>query len=174
MKKIIAPILAAFVIVVGLFMMKNKVNDTQTLQSNPKNSAIEQTFAIIKPDAVQAKDSGKIIDLIESHDFDIERMQKLTLTKEQAEQFYSVHKERPFYNDLVAFMTSGPVVVMVLKKENAVKGWRNLMGDTNPEKAAEGTIRKLFGTDIQRNASHGSDSVENAKLEIKQFFPELV
>lgn len=135
---------------------------------------MEMTFAIIKPDAIKAKNSGRIIDIIERNGFDILRMHKITMSKEQAERFYDIHRERPFFNELVTMMTSGPIVIMALQKENAVKAWRNLMGETNPANAAEGTIRKLYGTDIGHNATHGSDSPENAELEIKQFFPELV
>ncbi|MDR3646382.1 MAG: nucleoside-diphosphate kinase [Candidatus Babeliales bacterium] len=133
----------------------------------------ELTLAIIKPDAVAAKNTGKIIDIIEQTGFDIVGLEKITLNKEKAEQFYAVHKDRPFYNDLVKFMTEGPVVVIALSKENAVADWRNLMGATNPENADSNTIRKLFGTSIQRNATHGSDSVENAKNEVKFFFPNI-
>ena len=135
---------------------------------------VERTFAIIKPDAVAAKNAGKIIDMIEHNGFTIIRMEKRTFSKQDAEQFYAIHKERPFFGELVSFMTSGPVVIMVLEKENAVKAWRDLMGDTNPAKAAEGTIRKKFGTNIGENATHGSDSAENAKIEIKQFYPQVV
>lgn len=133
----------------------------------------EKTLAIIKPDAVRAKNSGKIIDRIEQAGFEIIGMKKLQLTKDQAERFYAVHKERKFYPELVEFMTSGPVIVMALKKENAVAAWRTLMGATNPAEAAQDTIRKLFGTNVGENATHGSDSTENAKIEVEFFFPEL-
>lgn len=135
---------------------------------------VERTFAIIKPDAVAAKNAGKIIDMIEQNGFDVIRLEKRAFSKQDAEQFYAIHKERPFFGELVSFMTSGPVVIMVLEKENAVKAWRDLMGDTNPAKAAEGTIRKKFGTNIGENATHGSDSADNAKIEIKQFYPQVV
>lgn len=135
---------------------------------------IERTFAMIKPDAVAAKNSGKIIDMIESNGFTILGMRKMTIDKAKAQEFYAVHKERPFFGELVSFVTSGPVIVMALEKDNAVKAWRDLMGATDPLKADEGTIRKLFGTNIGTNAAHGSDSVENAKIELKLFFPELV
>lgn len=134
---------------------------------------METTFAIIKPDAVKAHNTGKIIDMIEKHGFEIVRMQKLQLTPAQAEQFYAVHNQRPFFGELVAFITSGPVVVMALRKENAIKAWRDLMGHTDPAKADEGTIRKLFGANIGSNASHGSDAPETAKMELQQFFPDL-
>lgn len=135
---------------------------------------IEKTFAIIKPDAVAAKNAGKIIDIIESNGFEILRMQKAIWKKSDAERFYAVHKERPFFGELVEFMTSGPVVIMALQKDNAISAWRDLMGATNPAQAAEGTIRKLFGASIGNNATHGSDAAETAILEIGQFFPELV
>jgi nucleoside-diphosphate kinase len=134
---------------------------------------IERTFAMIKPDAVAAKNSGKIIDMIEQNGFTILGMRKLTIDKKKAEEFYAVHKERPFFGELVSFVTSGPVVIMALERDNAVKAWRDLMGATDSRKADKGTIRNLFGTDIGKNAAHGSDSVENAKIELKLFFPEL-
>ncbi|HJM69085.1 MAG TPA: nucleoside-diphosphate kinase [Candidatus Babeliales bacterium] len=135
--------------------------------------AIETTFAIIKPDAVRAGNAEKILEIIKDNGFDVEDMKALQLTKEQAERFYDVHKERPFFGELVEFMISGPVVVMALTKENAVKAWRELMGDTDSKKAAPNTIRGQFGTDVGENATHGSDSADNAKIEIAQFFPEL-
>lgn len=134
---------------------------------------LEKTFAIIKPDAVKHGDTGKIIDVIEQNNFTILRMEKLELDRDKAEVFYDIHRERPFFGELVEFMTSGPIVVMALAKENAVAAWRDLMGATNPAQAAPGTIRKLFGTSIGNNATHGSDSLENAQREIGLFFPEL-
>ncbi len=113
-----------------------------------------------------------MIDRIENAGFKILGLKMVRLTKNQAKKFYEVHKERPFYNDLVEFMTSGPVVVMALQKENAVTAFRNFIGATNPEEAAEGTIRKDFGSNIQNNCVHGSDSDENAKREIGFFFSE--
>jgi len=134
---------------------------------------LERTLAIIKPDAVAAKNSGKIIDILESNGFSIIGMKKVHLTKEQAKKFYIVHKERPFYDSLTTFMSEGPIIVMVLEKENAIEDYRKLMGTTNPEEAEEGTIRKMFGTNIERNAVHGSDSKESASFEIPFFFNEL-
>lgn len=134
---------------------------------------LEKTFAIIKPDAVRARNSGKIIDLIEQNDFAIVAMKKLELSRDQAEQFYAIHRERPFFGELVEFMTSGPVIVMALEKEGAQVAWRDLMGATNPAEAADGTIRKLFGASIGENATHGSDAPETARDEIAFFFPEL-
>ncbi len=147
---------------------KNTVKTEQTTKVVKKET--EKTFAIIKPDAVKAKNTGNIIARIEKEGFTVVNMKKEQLTKEKAEGFYAVHKEKKFFNDLVKFMTSGPVVVMVLEKENAIKDWRSLMGPTNPEKAEKDNLRKLYGTDIQQNATHGSDSKDNAKIEIKYFF----
>lgn len=134
---------------------------------------IERTFAMIKPDAVSAKNSGKIIDMIEKNGFTILALRKAHLDTKKAEEFYAVHKERPFFGELVSFVTSGPVILMALERDNAVKAWRDLMGATDPLKAEEGTIRKLFGTNIGINAAHGSDSPENGKIELQLFFPEL-
>ena len=134
---------------------------------------LERTLAIIKPDAVAAKNAGKIIDMLEGSGFSIIGMKKVHLTKEQAKKFYIVHRERPFYDSLTTFMSEGPIIVMVLEKENAIEDYRKLMGATNPEEAEEGTIRKMFGTNIERNAVHGSDSKESASFEIPFFFSEL-
>lgn len=133
---------------------------------------IEQTLALIKPDAVAAGKSGDIIKMIEENGFVIDRMEKGILKKEHAEKFYDIHKEKPFFNELVEFITSGPLIVLALRKENAVEEWRNLMGTTDPAKAAEGTIRKKYGTNIGKNVVHGSDSLENAKRELMLFFGE--
>ena len=133
---------------------------------------IEQTLAIIKPDAVSAGKTGDIIAVIEKNGFVIDRMEKGLLKKEHGEQFYDIHKEKPFFNELLEFITSGPIIVMALRKENAVEDWRKLMGSTDPQKADEGTIRKLFGADIGHNAVHGSDSADNAKRELTLFFGE--
>ncbi len=134
---------------------------------------LERTLSIIKPDAVKAKNAGKIIEMLESNGFSIIGMKKIHLTKEQAKKFYIVHKDRPFYDSLTDFMSEGPIIVMVLEKENAIEDYRKLMGATNPEEAEEGTIRKLYGTNIERNAVHGSDSKESASYEIGFFFNEL-
>ena len=134
---------------------------------------VEKTLAIIKPDAVQAKKSGKIIERIEQEGFNILAIKKIHLTREQAEQFYGVHKGKHFFDVLVDFTSSGPLIAMVLEKENAIQAWRNLMGATNPANAEEGTLRKLYGTAGERNATHGSDAPETAEKEIKFFFPEL-
>jgi nucleoside-diphosphate kinase len=128
------------------------------------------TLAIIKPDAVRAGNIGNIIQRITDHGFKIRAMKLLQLSKPVAEGFYAVHRERPFFGELVQFMTSGPSVVLALEKGNAVQAWRDLMGPTDSTKAPKGTIRGDFGTDVQENASHGSDSPENASLELKYFF----
>ena len=134
---------------------------------------LERTLAIIKPDAVSHQDSGMIIQLIELNKFSIVRMQKIQMTKQQAEQFYAVHKERPFYQELVDTMISGPVILMALEKENAITDWRDFMGATDPAQAAPGTIRKMFGKHIGSNAAHGSDGPDTAKTEVSFFFPDL-
>ena len=131
---------------------------------------MQQTLSIIKPDAVKKNVIGKIIDRFESNGLRIAAMKKLQLSQADAEQFYAVHSERPFFKDLVEFMTSGPVVVMVLEGENAVAKNRELMGATNPKEAAAGTIRADFADSIDANAVHGSDSLENAEIEINFFF----
>ncbi len=133
---------------------------------------MERTLSIIKPDAVAKNVIGKIVDRFESNGLRIAAMKKLQLTKEDAGEFYAVHKERPFFGELVEFMTSGPVVVMVLEGENAVAKNRELMGATNPKEAAPGTIRADFAESIDANAVHGSDSLENAKIEIAFFFAQ--
>ena len=128
------------------------------------------TFSIIKPDAVKRNLIGHINQMIESSDLKILASKKMYLTKKQAEIFYNVHKERPFFNNLVKYMTSGPVQVQVLEGENAVSKYRKIMGATNPEEAENGTIRKLYAESIEANSVHGSDSEENAKIEIQFFF----
>lgn len=130
----------------------------------------DRTFAIIKPDAVSNGHTGNIYDRIQKFNFNIIGAKLLQMTQEQAEGFYGVHKERPFFKDLIKFMTSGPCMVLALKKENAVESWRTAIGSTNPEEAEEGTIRKDFATNVQENAVHGSDSNENAQKEIAFFF----
>ena len=131
------------------------------------------TFGIIKPDAVAKGHTGKIIDKILADGFQIRGMKLIHQAKRQAEGFYAVHAERLFYGELTEFMSSGPCVVLALEKENAVKAWRDLMGATNPAEAAEGTLRKEFATSIGENAVHGSDSEENAAIEIAYFFSKL-
>jgi nucleoside-diphosphate kinase len=131
---------------------------------------MERTFAIIKPDAVSSGKAGAILAAIEKAGFRIRGMKMTRLSPAQAEGFYAVHKERPFFKSLVTFMTEGPVVVLVLEAENAIAKWRELMGATNPANAAEGTIRKQFAESIERNATHGSDAPETAATEIPFFF----
>lgn len=135
-----------------------------------KEGILERTLSIIKPDAVKKQVIGKILDRFESNGLRIAALKKLQLSKEQAQKFYEIHKDRPFYNDLVNFMISGPVVVSVLEGENAVLKNRDLMGATNPKEAKKGTIRADFAENIDANAVHGSDSLENAKIEIEFFF----
>ncbi len=132
-----------------------------------------RTLTIIKPDAVQSGNAGNIIQKITDAGFKIVAMKYTHLTKAQAGKFYAVHSARPFYNDLVSFMTSGPVIPMILEKENAVEFFRTLIGATNPSNAAEGTIRKAYAESVERNAVHGSDSDENAAVEGSFFFSEL-
>jgi nucleoside-diphosphate kinase len=130
----------------------------------------QQTFAIIKPDAVASGHTGQILGMIEKAGFRIRGMKMVRLSKQQAEGFYDIHRERPFFAGLVMFMTEGPVVVLVLERDNAIKHWRDVMGATNPANAAEGTIRKSFAKNIERNAVHGSDAPETAAVEIPFFF----
>ena len=134
--------------------------------------AATRTFSIIKPDATRRNLTGAIIKKLEDAGLRVVASKRIRMTREQAEGFYGVHRERPFFNDLVTFMTSGPVVVQVLEGEDAVKRNREVMGATNPEQADEGTIRKEFAESIEANSVHGSDSDENAKIEIDFFFSE--
>ncbi|MCC6722348.1 MAG: nucleoside-diphosphate kinase [Bacteroidia bacterium] len=131
------------------------------------------TFTIIKPDAVQSNFTGKIIDKILDAGFRIKAMKYLHLSEKQAAEFYEIHKNRPFYNDLIKYMSGGPIVAAVLEKENAVESYRNLIGATDPQKAEPGTIRNLFAKSIEANAVHGSDSNENAAIESSFFFSKL-
>lgn len=135
----------------------------------------EKTCAIIKPDALEKGIIGEICQRIEGGDLKIVAMKMLQLNPKQAEGFYAVHKEKPFFGGLVKYMTSGPVVVMCLEGENAIKKWRDLMGATNPDEAAEGTLRRDYGTGIERNVTHGSDAPETARFEVSYFFePEEI
>lgn len=134
--------------------------------------AVERTLSMIKPDAVAAKKAGAILSRLEAK-FKILTLRHLTLSREQAQAFYAVHEGRPFYNDLVTFMTSGPIIAIAMEGEGAIAAYRELMGATDSRKAAPGTLRGDFGTDNQKNACHGSDSVENGLREIAFFFPEL-
>jgi nucleoside-diphosphate kinase len=132
----------------------------------------ERTFSIIKPDATERNLTGKVNAVIEDAGLRIVAQRRIRMTRQQAEKFYEVHKERPFFGELVDFMTSGPVVVQVLEGEGAVAKYREVMGATNPAQAADGTIRKLFAKSVGENSVHGSDSLENAKIEIAQFFTD--
>ena len=135
-------------------------------------SNIEQTLSIIKPDAVERNLENVIKEMFKNTGFIIHKEKKIHITKSEAEQFYKVHETKPFYNDLCAYLSSGPIVVMILEHENAVLRNRDLMGATNPKDAEEGTIRKKYGISIDKNSVHGSDSVENAKIEIDFFFKD--
>ena len=127
-------------------------------------SNVEQTLSIIKPDAVERNLEGEIKEMFKSNGFQILKEKKIQIEKTEAEKFYKVHETKPFYNDLCEYLSSGPIVVMILQKENAVKGNRELMGATNPKDAEEGTIRKKYGISIDKNSVHGSDSIDNAKI----------
>jgi nucleoside-diphosphate kinase len=131
---------------------------------------MERSLAIIKPDAVARRLVGRILDRIEKAGFHIRAMRMMRLTRSEAEGFYAVHRERPFFTGLTGFMSSGPAVVMVLEAPGAIQRWRDLMGATDPAKAAEGSLRREFGSDIERNATHGSDAPETAAFEIGYFF----
>ena len=133
---------------------------------------LEQTLSIIKPDAVERKLDEEIKGMFRNKDFNILKEKKIQIAKSEAEQFYKVHETKPFYDDLCVYLSSGPIVVMVLEKEDALLGNRKLMGATNPKDAEEGTIRKKYGISIDKNSVHGSDSVENAKIEIDFFFKD--
>ena len=135
-------------------------------------SNTEQTLSIIKPDAVERNLTEEIKKEFRGNGFNISNEKKIKLEKNEAEKFYQVHQSKPFYNDLCEYLSSGPIVVMVLEKENAVLANRELMGATNPEEATEGTIRKKYGISIDKNSVHGSDSIENAKIEIDFFFKD--
>ena len=135
-------------------------------------SNLEQTLSIIKPDAVERNIDNEIKEIFKNKGFTIIKEKKIQIEKSEAENFYKVHETKPFYNDLCAYLSSGPIIVMVLEKENAVTENRTLMGATNPKEAEEGTIRKKYGLSIDKNSVHGSDSIENAKIEIDFFFKD--
>ena len=135
-------------------------------------SNIEQTLSIIKPDAVERNLQEEIKNEFKKKNFSIVKEKKIQISKSEAEQFYKVHQTKPFYNDLCAYLSSGPIIVMVLEKDNAVLDNRQLMGATNPKEAEEDTIRKKYGISIDKNSVHGSDSIENAKIEINFFFKD--
>jgi len=135
-------------------------------------SNIEQTLSIIKPDAVERNLENEIKEMFKNNGFNVLKEKKIQIAKSEAEQFYKVHETKSFYNDLCAYLSSGPIVVMVLEKDDALLGNRKLMGATNPKDADEGTIRKKYGISIDKNSVHGSDSIENAKIEINFFFKD--
>ena len=133
-------------------------------------SSLEQTLSIIKPDAVERNLVNEIKDIFTKNKLNIKDSKKIHISKDEASEFYKVHQSKPFYNDLCSYLSSGPIVVMILEGENAIKANRHLMGATNPKDAEENTIRKMYGISIDKNSVHGSDSVENAKKEIEFFF----
>ena len=135
-------------------------------------SNLQQTLSIIKPDAVERNLDKEIKEMFKNNGFQILKEKKIQLEKSEAEKFYQVHETKPFYNDLCAYLSSGPIIVMILVKENAVIANRELMGSTNPKEAKEGTIRKKYGISIDKNSVHGSDSIDNAKIEIDFFFKD--
>ena len=135
-------------------------------------SNIEQTFSIIKPDAVERNLENEIKEMFKKNGFKIKKEKKIQIEKSEAEKFYKVHETKPFYNDLCTYLSSGPIVVMILEKNDAVLANRRLMGSTNPKDADDGTIRKKYGISIDKNSVHGSDSIENAKIEIDFFFKD--
>jgi nucleoside-diphosphate kinase len=141
--------------------------------TSKEGAMAEQTLTIIKPDAVERNLIGQIISWIESEGFVIQAMKMLYMSKQQAQGFYAVHKDRPFFESLTEYMSSGPIVVAVLSKDKCIDDYRGLMGSTNPAEAVQGTIRNKYGLDIEKNSVHGSDSPENAVIEIHYFFPQL-
>ncbi len=157
----------------AIFGRNNTIFAADLIALTRKTMATNRTFTMIKPDAVAANNTGAITKMIEEAGFRIVAMKKTALTKELAGKFYAIHKERPFYNDLCAYMSSGPIVPMILEKENAVEDFRKLIGATDPTKAAPGTIRNLFAKSIEANAIHGSDSDENAAIEGAFFFSQF-
>lgn len=168
-------ILAALagVSIIALYYLSKKSDCCGSCHAHAHPHQIERTFALIKPDAVAAGKTNDIIQAIKNRGFTIVGQRELTIDKDTAEHFYEAHQYKPFFNELVSFITSGPVVALALEKEDAIADWRELMGATNPAEAAEGTLRKTFGTDIGHNAVHGSDSSDSAAQELKLFFPEL-
>lgn len=166
-------ILAALAVlsIIALYYLSKKSNCCGDCHAHTHQ--VERTFAIIKPDAVAAGKAQEIIQTIKDRGLTIVAQRELTLNKETAEKFYGVHADKPFYGQLINFITSGPAVVLALEKEDAISDWRELMGATNPAEAVEGTLRKTYGTDIGHNAVHGSDSSDSAAQELKLFFPEL-
>jgi nucleoside-diphosphate kinase len=172
-KKAALGIIIIILIALAAIFMSKDISQKQLYSPTIAPSAPSRTLALIKPDAVTAKNSGKIIDMIEYNNFNIVAIKKLFLSKEQAEQFYAAHNQKSFYPELISYITSGPVIALILEKEHAVESWRDLIGATDPAQAAPGTIRKIFGASKTRNAVHGSDSQKTAQEEIAFFFPEL-
>lgn len=157
--------------IVALYYLSKKSNCCGDCHVHPHQ--VERTFAMIKPDAVASGKTDAILQTIKDRGFTVIAQRELTLDKDTAEKFYGIHANKPFYGDLITFITSGPAVVLALEKENAISDWRELMGATNPAEAGQGTLRKIYGTDIGHNAVHGSDSSDSATQELQLFFPEL-
>ena len=151
-------------------MRRDEVKLTNKSEGKHLSMALEQTFAMIKPDAVANGHVGEILTAVHQNGFRVVAMRKRRITKAEAEAFYAIHKDRPFFAGLVKFVIEGPVVTMVLERDDAIAKWREVMGATNPANAAEGTIRKRFAENIERNAAHGSDAADTAKQEISFFF----
>ena len=175
MKKQLLTISAFFLIIsaccaASRCFLNESTSSSQPPQAKVSAQRVESSFGMIKPDAVKAMHSGDIIKLIEQNGFTIANMQKRALTKKEAEAFYEEHKGKPFFNDLVTYITSGPVIGMQLKKENAIADWRMLIGSTDPANAHVGTVRKMFATSKSNNAVHGSDSAASAQRELRLFF----
>ena len=162
----------AAVLIIGLYYFSRQSNCCGECHMHGAH-AVERTFAMIKPDAVAAGKADEIIQAIKDRGFTVVAQKETTIDEATAQEFYGAHKDKPFFSELVSFVTSGPTIVLALEKEHAVSDWRDAMGSTNPANAQEGTLRKLYGTDIGHNAVHGSDSSESAQQELKLFFPEL-
>lgn len=162
----------AALLIIGLYFFSRKSNCCGDCHVHGAH-ATERTFAIIKPDAVAAGKANEIIQSIQDRGFTILAQKEITIDPETAQLFYAAHKDKPFFDELVSFISSGPAIVLALEKENAIADWRSAVGATNPAEAQEGTLRKAYGTDIGHNALHGSDSSESAHQELKLFFPEL-
>lgn len=163
-------IILCYLLMPSYCFTEGKLQHPTTATTSRPISQIESTFAMIKPDAIEAGHSGDIIKLVEQNRFEIKEMRKKTLTKKEAEEFYAEHKGKPFFNDLVSYITSGPVIGMTLIGENAIGNWRTLIGATDPAQANVGTLRKMFACNKSKNAVHGSDSSPSAQREIRLFF----
>jgi nucleoside-diphosphate kinase len=162
----------AALIIIGLYYFSRKGGCCGECHVHGQH-AMERTFAMIKPDAVAAGKADEIIQAIKDRGFTIVAQKETTLDKETAEKLYAIHKDKPFFHEAISFITSGPVILLALEKDNAIKEWRDAMGSTSPQEAAAGTLRSLYGIDAAHNALHGSDSVQSAHQELNLFFPGL-